>query len=543
MSKLIRKSKKFFKSPYLFIKDMRLFNKTKNNNTEEIKKTEEKMVTNVITKPKSAPEKKNKVALQNKPETVKISSLIEDFLTPHEQEHIIYKLLDKAGINYHTVSVPWSHIIRIAVQDSFINTVVSLISESNEFTKKVYIAKPVSRFDLVKIYFHDEKFIFKKILIQFDPWYITPTGIMTRNSNNLIQFIPKAHINKSVHSFAPIRLGRNTNDIDDINSMVGLDSFMFEEYQSPIDIVFTWVSDSDPNWIRNKNSYSGVNASESDTRFIDYEQLRYSLRSVAYYAKFIRNIYIVTDNQVPYWIDTNHDKIKIINHSEIFEDTSVLPVFNSVAIESWIHRIPGLSENFIYANDDYFFGSPVTKSHFIHPNGVAKLFLESVPNAFGEIFEDSEPTTQLSLFTAQCFYEKFGHWPSFWPLHAPMIKNIHVIEKMISEFYELTIKTSSSRFREIGTISPLYLMSSYYAYEKGNSVVSKIRYEYVSTDDIALDTKLTNLLIKIKANTCDVFCLNDHRTVSDNQIKKVVNFMKEAFPIAAEWEIDNKIHL
>ncbi|WET14432.1 hypothetical protein P2W49_18410 [Yersinia intermedia] len=82
MSKLIRKSKKFFKSPYLFIKDMRLFNKTKNNNTEEIKKTEEKMVTNVITKPKSAPEKKNKVALQNKPETVKISSLIEDFLTP-----------------------------------------------------------------------------------------------------------------------------------------------------------------------------------------------------------------------------------------------------------------------------------------------------------------------------------------------------------------------------------------------------------------------------------------------------------------------------
>lgn len=543
MSKIIKKTKKLIKSPRLFFKDSFLF-KVKSNN-EKIILADISLINNKeIKQPPSlhVSEKKSTIELKGKVVTkknsVSISSLVEDFITPHEQEDILFRLLDKAGINYHLVSVPWKHIIRIAIQDAFSNSIIELINQSDLFTKKVFIAKGANRYDLVKIYFHDEKYIYKNTLIQLDPWYLTPTGVMTRNKNSLIQFIPKAHINKTVHSFAPIRLGRDISDIDDIKNMIGIDSFMFDEYHEPIDIVYTWVSDSDPQWLANKSLYSGRSDSHSDTRFVDYEQLRYSLRSVASYAKFIRNIYIVTDNQIPYWLDTDHEKIKIINHSDIFEDKSALPVFNSVAIESWIHKIDGLSDNFIYANDDYFFGSPVTKSHFIHSNGVAKLFLEPIPNAFGEVFEDNEPTNQLSLFTAECFYKVYNRWPSFWPLHAPMVKNIKTIEGMKEKFHELMTKTSRSRFRETGTISPLYLMSSYYSYEKGLSVVSPIRYEYVSSDDPSLDSKLENLLMKVRSNKCDVFFLNDHRSVSEVQVRKVVHFMQQAFPISADWELD-----
>ena len=533
MSKFIKKSHKLFKNPRAFFKDSIFFNGRRDNTSFELTADVKKV--NVIGRMDSSgddikPPKNNVV----------FSNLSENWVTPHDQEEILFTLLDKAGINYHIIETEWRHIIRVAIQDSFIKNVVELIKKCNSFTKYAYVVDGKDRFDLVKIYFHDEKIVYKNTIFQIDPWYVTPHGIMTRNKNTQIQFIPKAHVNKTVHSFAPIRLGKTIQQIDTLKSMVGVDSFLFDEYEGPVDIVFTWVSDSDPNWVKKKSAYLGEDFKPQTTRFVDYEQLRYSLRSVASYAKFIRRIFIVTDNQIPYWLDSEHEKITIINHEDIFEDKSSLPVFNSVAIESWIHKIEGLSDNFIYANDDYFFGSPVTKKHFIHSNGVARLFVEPVPNAYGEIFEDSESTNQLSLFTARCFYERFNRWPSFWPLHAPMVKNIHVINDMVSEFKDLVEKTSRSRFRESGTISPLYLMASYYAYMEGYSVISSVKYEYVSSDDPNLDSKLSDLLRKIKNGDCDIFCLNDHRTVTEAQIIKVVNFMKAAFPVAAEWELDNK---
>ena len=520
MSKFKRKIRKLFKTPRLFFKDAKVFKSVTHNSVVSI----------------SSDKNKSRISLNDG--KVNFSSLAIDHITPHEQDGILFHLLNHAGINYHIVNTGWDHIIRIAIQDSYINNILELIRTSDSFTKNVYIVEGKNRYDLVRLYFYDELNVYKRKIIQLDPWYVTPTGIMTRNTNKQIQFIPKAHVNRTVHSFAPIRLGRDYDDIDDLKSMTGIDTFLFDEYEEPIDIVFTWVSDSDPEWLQKKNFYSDDMPTSSNTRFVDYEQLRYSLRSVAYYAKFIRNIFIVTDNQVPYWLDESNERINIINHKDIFDYPSVLPVFNSVAIESWIHKIKGLSDNFIYANDDYFFGGPVNKSTFINPNGVAKLFLEQVPNAYGEIFEDSESTTKLSLFTAQCFYEKFNRWPSYWPLHAPMIKNIHVMEEMTLEFSDVIRKTSCSRFRESGTISPLYLMSSYFSYQKGYSVVSQVKYDYVSTDSVDLDRKLSNLLSKIKNNNCDVFCLNDHRTVSDEQIHKVIDFMKKVFPLPAEWELD-----
>lgn len=520
MSKFKRKIKKFFKTPRLFFKDSRIF-----------KSGGQVSIVN-------SPSATNKYLASSSANKINFSSLSNDYTTPHEQEVVLFCLLNHAGINYHVVNTGWEHIIRVAIQDSYVKNIIDLIRSSYLFKKNVYIVEGKNKYDLVRLYFHDAVTVYKEKIIQLDPWYVTPSGIMTRNTNKQIQFIPKAHVNRTVHSFAPIRLGRDSADIDDLKAMTRIDRFLFDEYEKPIDIVFTWVSDGDPEWLQKKNFYSEDISTSSNTRFVDYEQLRYSLRSVAYYAKFIRNIFIVTDNQVPYWLDESNERIIIVNHKDIFSDTSVLPVFNSVAIESWIHKIKGLSDNFIYANDDYFFGGPVNKNTFINPNGVAKLFLEAIPNAYGEIFEDSESTSKLSLFSAQCFYEKFNKWPSFWPLHAPMIKNIHAMEEMISEFSDVISKTSRSRFRESGTISPLYLMSSYFSYQKGYSVVSQVKYDYVSTDSIDLDRKLTNLRNKINSNNCDIFCLNDHRTVSDEQIHKVIDFMKMVFPLPAEWELD-----
>ncbi len=73
-------------------------------------------------------------------------------------------------------------------------------------------------------------------------------------------------------------------------------------------------------------------------RYADYEQLRYSLRSLEKYAPWVRNVFIVTSGQIPYWLDLDNPRIKIVTHDEIFENKSHLPTFSSPAIEANIHK-------------------------------------------------------------------------------------------------------------------------------------------------------------------------------------------------------------
>ena len=43
----------------------------------------------------------------------------------------------------------------------------------------------------------------------------------------------------------------------------------------------------------------------NDSRYISRDELRYSLRSVDMYADWVRHVYLVTDNQVPPWLEWN----------------------------------------------------------------------------------------------------------------------------------------------------------------------------------------------------------------------------------------------
>lgn len=49
-------------------------------------------------------------------------------------------------------------------------------------------------------------------------------------------------------------------------------------------------------------------------RFSDNDELKYSLRSLQLYAPWIRNIYIVTNGQIPRWLNLKHPRIRIITH-------------------------------------------------------------------------------------------------------------------------------------------------------------------------------------------------------------------------------------
>ncbi|XP_066946144.1 N-acetylglucosamine-1-phosphotransferase subunits alpha/beta [Macrobrachium rosenbergii] len=110
-------------------------------------------------------------------------------------------------------------------------------------------------------------------------------------------------------------------------------------------------------------------------RFEDNEELRYSLRSLEKHAPWVRRVFIVTSGQIPYWINLDHPKLKIIQHEDIFLNKSHLPTYSSPAIESHIHRIPGLSEHFLYLNDDVMLGSEVWPEDFYSPATGYKVYL------------------------------------------------------------------------------------------------------------------------------------------------------------------------
>ena len=109
-----------------------------------------------------------------------------------------------------------------------------------------------------------------------------------------------------------------------------------------IDVVYTWVDGSDPEWYARKQWRLGRTVNSDATginRWNDKNELKYSLRSVSKYAPWIRNIYLVTDRQRPKWL-INHPRLKVIDHAQIIPERC-LPTFNSMAIEMYLHRSQG----------------------------------------------------------------------------------------------------------------------------------------------------------------------------------------------------------
>ena len=136
-----------------------------------------------------------------------------------------------------------------------------------------------------------------------------------------------------------------------------------------IDFVILWVDGNDPEWIKEKNKYSGKDENENNStnRYRDWGLLPYWFRSVEKFAPWVRKIHFVTWGHIPEFLNVNSPKLHIVRHDE-FIPKEYLPTFSSHAIEMNIHRIPGLSEHFVYFNDDMFMLRPFKEDDFFRDN-------------------------------------------------------------------------------------------------------------------------------------------------------------------------------
>ena len=129
-----------------------------------------------------------------------------------------------------------------------------------------------------------------------------------------------------------------------------------------IDAVYTWVNKEDPAWSERFTKATG--RVPGNNRYKNFGELNFSIQLMIKNCNFIRNIYIVTDRQKPSWLEENNNII-IVDHSEILGEECVKPTYKSDSIESYLHKIPDLTEIFLYLNDDCFIGNKCNINHFI----------------------------------------------------------------------------------------------------------------------------------------------------------------------------------
>ena len=146
-----------------------------------------------------------------------------------------------------------------------------------------------------------------------------------------------------------------------------------------IDFVVLWVDGNDPAWQADKARFSATKDTDvRPNRYRDWDNLQYWFRGVEKFAPWVRKIHFVTWGHLPSWLDVSNPKLHVVNHRD-FIPNECLPTFNTNPIELNIHRIPGLSEGFVYFNDDMFLTAPVSPEDFVQDGKpVERLLFDAI---------------------------------------------------------------------------------------------------------------------------------------------------------------------
>jgi hypothetical protein len=317
---------------------------------------------------------------------------------------------------------------------------------------------------------------------------------------------------------------------------------MVEDIVFPIDVVYAWVDGDDPVWQEKKEQVKAQlegraadfhPRSVAPGRFRSRDEIRYSLRSLQMFAPWVRNVYIVTDDQVPAWLDTSAPGLRVVNHRELFKG-AVLPTFNSHVISSYLHHIEGLSEHFLYLNDDVLFGRPVGPQHFFTPAGQARVFPSTTRRPFGEASADHALQVHVAHNIRRVLEREYGVTISRAVQHTPVALLRSELARLEEMFAEEFATTRRNQFRSEADIAA-GLLFHYYSQIVGVGVASKIDYKYVNVGDSRQEAGLRTLL---RRRHKDVFCLNDsvvpNQTPSSDAV--VREFLENYFPVRSTFE-------
>jgi len=306
----------------------------------------------------------------------------------------------------------------------------------------------------------------------------------------------------------------------------------------PIDVVYTWVDGADPAWRRRKAEALGQDLSSYtsdaaiDARFESRDELRYSLRSIEMFANWVNHIWIVTDQQKPSWLRED-DRLTVVDHRDIFTDPSALPVYNSHAIESQLHHIPGLSNRYLYFNDDMLFASQAAPEDFFYANDIHRFFPSPALIDTSEHTEQDIAVTAAAKNNRDFMRTEFGRTITNKLRHTPQAQSKPVMERFEAEHPDLIDQVMRSRLRQDTDYSLTSSLSQYYAFAIKQAVPTAIANGYV---DLASPHAEYLLHLWQRKRDRTVICVNDSGTESERANRFLRRFFVNYYPLPSRWE-------
>lgn len=242
---------------------------------------------------------------------------------------------------------------------------------------------------------------------------------------------------------------------------------------------------------------------------------------------WIRNIYVFqnSDAGTPSFFSENYtrNRVLLFKHDEVIPK-KYLPTTNSDSIETFLNLLPGLSEHFIYFNDDCFVNKPTPINYFFTPEGIPKKVI--YPRLYLEQSFDTDIKAPPSPGT------------EMWHPHIPLVLTKTLFDsylKKYPKFIEYIRSIRSRKDRElnikycidIGLTFPCMQLGTNIDYMGG---VSSNETENDCSDYIQFPAEIW----KIKDVSKRFFCVGDHFTGSSeerskhrNDLQKILN---ELFP-------------
>lgn len=320
---------------------------------------------------------------------------------------------------------------------------------------------------------------------------------------------------------------------------------LLEDCTFEIDVVYTWVNSEDPDWraMLAEHQDQPLDATEGEVdsdRFLSRDELRYSLRSLLKNAPWVRQIHIASNCKPPEWFDETNDRVRWVYHEE-FIDPEYLPTFSSHAIETSLHKIPDLSEHFLYFNDDIFVLKPIKKSDFFLPNGLAKIRPEAWGKVHGELDSEHPDYMNAARNVQALLQEEFGKVATRLHTHTPQSMKVSVVEACETMFKEAYEQTRSNKFRSITDISPSSFMYPNFAYLTGEAVMDYPKTSLLNARHrykVALDGYLELLALGRFDDLPLTVCINDGggSTTNEEWSDIITGFMQAAFDEMSEAE-------
>jgi hypothetical protein len=313
-----------------------------------------------------------------------------------------------------------------------------------------------------------------------------------------------------------------------------------------IDVVYLWVNGDDPCWQdKRQRAFFRWSALHADClaqygnvagRFRDNGELRFSLRALEQFFPDHGHVYIVTDSQVPSWLDNAYG-VSIVDHQELIPASS-RPVFDSGHIESYLHHIPGLAERYFYLNDDIFFGATVDSQRWFGDRLTVAMDTERRPK-HDALLPSETALVNASIISAQWLariYPAYQHdWRLFSHAPRPMLKSaMFELERLAPELFDRVRSTTFRSWQVPPIVSDLALRWMVYAGLAESTTTDAL---YICTGDERAEWAFAQL--RAEFGRVPFFCINDtcdDALGNDPKLMRAKHVMEALLPLPSRFE-------